>query len=214
MSHSAKPNVTFSKRQRLRKRGLLNKSFSSSEDEVFDSLEQLFPGARADYPSSSQSIIASIADDELRRRRNDVAEFLADYDDTQNGESGWDKDREADAESTPGEEAEEEEAAAEEEEEEAQGRRRTSRRTRTLRFKLKLGPSGRRLLSGAIAGAFSRTAVAPLETIRTHLMVGSHGHSVSQVFHWIMSNEGWPGLFRGNAINVIRVAPSKAIEVI
>ncbi len=207
MSHSAKPNVTFSKRQRLRKRGLLNKSFSSSEDEVFDSLEQLFPGARADYPSSSQSIIAGIVDDEHHRRRNTVAEFLADYDDTRNGESGWDKDQEADAESTPGEEEEEEEEA------EAQGRRRTSRRTGTLRFKLKLGRSGRRLLSGAIAGAFSRTAVAPLETIRTHLMVGSHGHSVSQVFHWIMSNEGWPGLFRGNAINVIRVAPSKAIEV-
>jgi hypothetical protein len=205
MSHSAKPNVTFSKRQRLRKRGLLNKSFSSSEEEVFDSLEQLFPGARADYPSSSQSIIAGIADDELHRRRNTVAEFLADYDDTRNGESGWDKDQEADAESTPGEE--------EEEEEETQGRRRTNTRTRALRFKLKLGRSGRRLLSGAIAGAFSRTAVAPLETIRTHLMVGSHGHSVSQVFHWIMSNEGWPGLFRGNAINVIRVAPSKAIEV-
>ncbi|CAK9273118.1 unnamed protein product [Sphagnum jensenii] len=212
MSHSTKPNVTFSKRQRLRKRGLLNKSFSSSEDEVFDSLEQLFPGARADYPSSSQSIIASFADDELRRRRNTVAEFLADYDDTRNGESGWDKDREADAESTPGEEAEEE-AAAEEEEEEEEGEAQGSGRTRTLRFKLKLGPSGRRLLSGAIAGAFSRTAVAPLETIRTHLMVGSHGHSVSQVFHWIMSNEGWPGLFRGNTINVIRVAPSKAIEL-
>jgi hypothetical protein len=209
MSHSTKPNVTFSKRQRLRKRGLLNKSFSSSEDEVFDSLEQLFPGARADYPSSSQSIIASIADDELRRRRNTVAEFLADYDDTRNGESGWDKDREADAESTPGEEA----AAEEEEEEEEEGEAQGSGRTRTLRFKLKLGPSGRRLLSGAIAGAFSRTAVAPLETIRTHLMVGSHGHSVSQVFHWIMSNEGWPGLFRGNTINVIRVAPSKAIEL-
>ncbi len=60
-----------------------------------------------------------------------------------------------------------------------------NRRTRTLRFKLKLGRSGRRLPNGAIAGAFSRTAVAPLETIRTHMMVGSHGHSVSQMFHWI-----------------------------
>jgi hypothetical protein len=48
---------------------------------------------------------------------------------------------------------------------------------------LKRGRSGRRLLSGAIAEAFSRTAIAPLETIRTHLMVGSHGHSVFQVFH-------------------------------
>jgi hypothetical protein len=44
-------------------------------------------------------------------------------------------------------------------------------------------------------------------------MVGSHGHSLPEIFHWIITNEGWPGLFRGNAINVIRVAPSKAIEV-
>jgi hypothetical protein len=44
-------------------------------------------------------------------------------------------------------------------------------------------------------------------------MVGSHGHSVGEVFEWIITNEGWQGLFRGNAINVLRVAPSKAIEV-
>jgi hypothetical protein len=86
-------------------------------------------------------------------------------------------------------------------------------RRRKSGFKLKLRPNGRRLLSGAIAGAFSRIVVAPLETIRTHLMVGSHGHSLPEIFHWIITNEGWPGLFRGNAINVIRVAPSKAIEV-
>ncbi|KAG5626716.1 hypothetical protein H5410_011934 [Solanum commersonii] len=40
-----------------------------------------------------------------------------------------------------------------------------------LKIKLKVSnPSLRRLISGAIAGAISRTAVAPLETIRTHLM--------------------------------------------
>jgi hypothetical protein len=56
-------------------------------------------------------------------------------------------------------------------------------RRRKSSFKLKLGPNGRRLLSGAIAGAFSRTAVAPLETIRTHLMVRNHGHSLPKIFH-------------------------------
>lgn len=84
------------------------------------------------------------------------------------------------------------------------------------RHKLKIkvaNPSLRRLISGAIAGAVSRTAVAPLETIRTHLMVGSSGHSTTEVFHSIMTHEGWTGLFRGNLVNVIRVAPSKAIEV-
>lgn len=71
----------------------------------------------------------------------------------------------------------------------------------------------RRLISGGIAGAVSRTFVAPLETIRTHLMIGSCGNSSMEVFDSIMKSDGWPGLFRGNFVNVIRVAPSKAIEV-
>lgn len=83
-----------------------------------------------------------------------------------------------------------------------------------LRLKVKVGnPSLRRLISGAIAGAVSRTAVAPLETIRTHLMVGSCGHSTTEVFQDIMKHEGWQGLFRGNLVNVLRVAPSKSIEL-
>ncbi|GAV89593.1 Mito_carr domain-containing protein [Cephalotus follicularis] len=83
-----------------------------------------------------------------------------------------------------------------------------------LKLKIKIGnPSLRRLISGAIAGTVSRTAVAPLETIRTHLMVGSSGHSTTEVFHNIMETDGWSGLFRGNLVNVIRVAPSKAIEL-
>ncbi|XP_077220967.1 mitochondrial substrate carrier family protein [Tasmannia lanceolata] len=81
-----------------------------------------------------------------------------------------------------------------------------------IRVRVK-NPSLRRLISGAIAGAFSRTAVAPLETIRTHLMVGSSGHSTVEVFQSIMKTDGWPGLFRGNLVNVIRVAPSKAVEL-
>lgn len=56
--------------------------------------------------------------------------------------------------------------------------------------------------------------VAPLETIRTHLMVGTTDQrSLVGVFNWILETEGWTGLFRGNGINVLRVAPSKAIEV-
>ncbi|KAB5513927.1 hypothetical protein DKX38_027833 [Salix brachista] len=84
-----------------------------------------------------------------------------------------------------------------------------------LKLKIKVkSPSLRRLISGGIAGAISRTAVAPLETIRTHLMVGSSGHSTAEVFKNIMQTDGWKGLFRGNLVNVIRVAPSKAIEFI
>ncbi|XP_020579524.1 adenine nucleotide transporter BT1, chloroplastic/mitochondrial [Phalaenopsis equestris] len=82
------------------------------------------------------------------------------------------------------------------------------------KLKIRIGnPSFRRLFSGAFAGAVSRTAVAPLETIRTHLMVGCSGNSTTEVFQNILQNDGWKGLFRGNLVNVIRVAPSKAIEL-
>ncbi|XVF34377.1 hypothetical protein REPUB_Repub18cG0054200 [Reevesia pubescens] len=91
-----------------------------------------------------------------------------------------------------------------------------SKKKKKVGFKLKIkvsNPSLRRLISGGIAGAVSRTCVAPLETIRTHLMVGSSGNSTTEVFHNIMQTDGWKGLFRGNFVNVIRVAPSKAIEL-
>lgn len=83
-----------------------------------------------------------------------------------------------------------------------------------LKLRMKIGnDSLRRLMSGGIAGAVSRSAVAPLETIKTHLMVGSCGQSAVEVFQSIMKTEGWKGLYRGNLVNVIRVAPNKAIEV-
>ncbi|CAN6985242.1 hypothetical protein IGI04_000541 [Brassica rapa subsp. trilocularis] len=83
-----------------------------------------------------------------------------------------------------------------------------------MKLKIKIGnPSLRRLISGAVAGAVSRTVVAPLETIRTHLMVGSGGNSSTEVFGDIMKHEGWTGLFRGNLVNVIRVAPARAVEL-
>ncbi|KAM0824039.1 hypothetical protein ACQ4PT_070477 [Festuca glaucescens] len=99
-------------------------------------------------------------------------------------------------------------------EEVVDGKARKKANKRGLKLKIKIGnPHLRRLVSGAIAGAVSRTCVAPLETIRTHLMVGSNGDSMTEVFQSIMKTEGWTGLFRGNFVNVIRVAPSKAIEV-
>ncbi|CAK9147130.1 unnamed protein product [Ilex paraguariensis] len=83
-----------------------------------------------------------------------------------------------------------------------------------LKLRIKIGnPSLRRLICGAIAGAVTTLSVAHLETIRTHLIVGNFGHSMAEVFHNIMNTEGWTGLYRGNLVNVIRFAPSKAIEL-
>lgn len=64
------------------------------------------------------------------------------------------------------------------------------KRKRCLRLNFTIrDPSLRRLFSGAIAGAVSRTTAAPLETIRTHLMVGTCGHSTAEVFRDIMKHE-------------------------
>ncbi|KAL6888860.1 hypothetical protein ACP4OV_009886 [Aristida adscensionis] len=112
----------------------------------------------------------------------------------------------------------EEAAAAEQRKKKAGGKRQQQQPGGGLRMaRVKIAnPHLRRLVSGAVAGAVSRTFVAPLETIRTHLMVGAAaaagGDSMAGVFRWIMRTEGWTGLFRGNAVNVLRVAPSKAIE--
>ena len=103
----------------------------------------------------------------------------------------------------------------EEDEEREVKERRKGRRIVLKGFKMKIANASlRRLISGAIAGAVSRTAVAPLETIRTNLMVGIGGRtSVVGMFQSIIERDGWRGLFRGNGVNVLRVAPSKAMEV-
>ncbi|KAG0564685.1 hypothetical protein KC19_8G131100 [Ceratodon purpureus] len=213
VAHRVKNTVTFSERQRRRKRLGNNNGFSLSENECFDSVDQLFPGARADYNDSPVMSRQSLVDSWSAGFR----QFLE-----ERGNFGLSSSsRELATSATdvgPGFSTQPfEESESETEKEDDLGLQETvpkqKKKEMQFRFRLKLGANGRRLLSGAIAGAFSRTAVAPLETVRTHLMVGSHGHSVSEVFNWIMGNEGWQGLFRGNAINVLRVAPSKAIEL-
>lgn len=205
VAHRVKSTVTFSERQRRRKR-LGN---SVTENECYDSLDQLFPGARADYNndvsfSPRQSLFDSWS--------VGIRQFLDDRGlKFENGGSKTESN--ATSVTVPTEfPTQPYESESEDEVGLSQGKEKKVMKKK-FRFRLKLGSNGRRLLSGAIAGAFSRTAVAPLETVRTHLMVGSHGRNIPDVFNWIMANEGWQGLFRGNAINVLRVAPSKAIEV-
>lgn len=75
----------------------------------------------------------------------------------------------------------------------------------------------KQLLCGGIAGVISRTAVAPIDLIKTHLIT-SHGlrgakKSALTICTEIIEQSGWKGLFRGNLVNCIRVAPNKAIEL-
>ncbi|KAG2432941.1 hypothetical protein HXX76_008669 [Chlamydomonas incerta] len=69
------------------------------------------------------------------------------------------------------------------------------------------------LLAGAVAGATSRTATAPLETLRLAAMAGQlQSRSLAQAASDIVSSQGWRGLYRGNLLNVMRSAPQKALD--
>eukprot|EP00897_Mesotaenium_endlicherianum_P010163 jgi/Mesen1/9175/ME000591S08496 len=57
-------------------------------------------------------------------------------------------------------------------------------------------------VSGAISGALTKTATAPLETLRTRLIVDSN-HGIVSLTQDILKKQGWRGLFAGNGINVL-----------
>ncbi|KAM7257530.1 hypothetical protein ACFE04_013271 [Oxalis oulophora] len=71
----------------------------------------------------------------------------------------------------------------------------------------------REFLSGALAGAMSKAILAPLETIRTRMVVGVGSKTISGSFLEIIDHQGWRGLWAGNAINMVRIIPTQAIEL-
>ncbi|CAN0840235.1 Probable mitochondrial adenine nucleotide transporter BTL1 [Linum grandiflorum] len=68
-------------------------------------------------------------------------------------------------------------------------------------------------LSGALAGAMSKAVLAPLETIRTRMVVGVGSKNISGSFIQVVEEQGWQGLWAGNAINMLRIVPTQAIEL-
>ncbi|KAL4589339.1 hypothetical protein LXL04_002245 [Taraxacum kok-saghyz] len=68
-------------------------------------------------------------------------------------------------------------------------------------------------LSGALAGAMTKAVLAPLETIRTRMVVGVGSKTISGSFLQVIEKQGWQGLWAGNAINMIRIVPTQAIEL-
>ncbi|CAL8469144.1 g8685 [Coccomyxa elongata] len=69
------------------------------------------------------------------------------------------------------------------------------------------------LMAGAAAGALSRTAVAPLETLRLQAMVGqSRAPNLMAAARGIVARSGIAGLYRGNLVNVLRSAPQKSLD--
>ncbi|XP_050102602.1 probable mitochondrial adenine nucleotide transporter BTL1 [Malus sylvestris] len=70
----------------------------------------------------------------------------------------------------------------------------------------------REFLSGALAGAMTKAVLAPLETIRTRMVVGVGSRHISGSFLEVIEKQGWQGLWAGNAVNMLRIIPTQAIE--
>lgn len=72
----------------------------------------------------------------------------------------------------------------------------------------------RYLVAGAMAGAVSRTATAPLDRLKVLLAVQTHSTtaSIMQGLKHIYDRNGVMGFFRGNGLNVLKVAPESAMK--
>uniref|UniRef100_A0AAR2L976 EF-hand domain-containing protein n=1 Tax=Pygocentrus nattereri TaxID=42514 RepID=A0AAR2L976_PYGNA len=71
----------------------------------------------------------------------------------------------------------------------------------------------RQLVAGAMAGAVSRTGTAPLDRLKVFLQVhGSGGASLWSGLRGMVQEGGVQSLWRGNGINVLKIAPESAIK--
>ena len=73
--------------------------------------------------------------------------------------------------------------------------------------------AARELLAGGVAGAVSKTAVAPLERLKIMYQTGSAGRRpVGALLANIARQEGFTGWYRGNGASVLRVFPYAALH--
>lgn len=68
------------------------------------------------------------------------------------------------------------------------------------------------LIAGGVAGASSRTATAPLDRLKVVLQVQTTRSSIMSSIKNIWREGGFLGFFRGNGLNVVKVAPESAIK--
>ncbi|KAE9540030.1 hypothetical protein AGLY_005282 [Aphis glycines] len=71
----------------------------------------------------------------------------------------------------------------------------------------------RHLVSGGVAGAVSRTFTAPLDRLKVFLQVYGNQHSnITTCFKSMLKEGGKRGMWRGNGINVLKIAPESAFK--
>ncbi|XP_061489863.1 mitochondrial adenyl nucleotide antiporter SLC25A24 [Rhineura floridana] len=78
----------------------------------------------------------------------------------------------------------------------------------------KTGQWWRQLLSGGVAGAVSRTGTAPLDRLKVMMQVhGSKGKmNIAGGLQQMVKEGGVRSLWRGNGVNVVKIAPETAIK--
>ncbi|XP_021207989.1 calcium-binding mitochondrial carrier protein SCaMC-2 isoform X2 [Bombyx mandarina] len=77
---------------------------------------------------------------------------------------------------------------------------------------LQTGKWWRHLLAGGIAGAVSRTCTAPLDRLKVFLQVNTTRENMRKCLAKMLNEGGITGMWRGNGINVIKIAPESAIK--
>lgn len=70
----------------------------------------------------------------------------------------------------------------------------------------------RHLAAGGVAGAVSRTCTAPLDRLKVFLQVQQTRQTISECLSVMLKEGGVQGLWRGNGINVLKIAPESAIK--
>ncbi|KAL7604713.1 hypothetical protein Lser_V15G17535 [Lactuca serriola] len=73
-------------------------------------------------------------------------------------------------------------------------------------------PASKYLIAGGVAGAASRTATAPLDRLKVLLQVQTSNASIASAVKNIWKEGGVLSFFRGNGLNVVKVAPESAIK--
>uniref|UniRef100_A0A0D9VDG6 EF-hand domain-containing protein n=1 Tax=Leersia perrieri TaxID=77586 RepID=A0A0D9VDG6_9ORYZ len=68
------------------------------------------------------------------------------------------------------------------------------------------------LIAGGVSGAASRTATAPLDRLKVIMQVQTNRTTVLQAVKDIWREGSLRGFFRGNGLNVVKVAPESAIR--
>ena len=70
------------------------------------------------------------------------------------------------------------------------------------------------MVAGGCAGALSRTCTAPLDRLKVLLQVhgGRKRSSLLDTMRYMLNEGGVKGLWRGNGINVIKIAPESALK--